>query len=86
MVDIQTPEKMDLELEAKIGDLLVQKGLSQRIHVVAKGGFVHLIGPCKNNEERESIGSWVGEMPGVQLVTNHLHVRGWDEKKEEAHF
>ena len=86
MASLQMVDSENGLLEEKIQHTLSEKGLAQPFYVVAREGYVHLIGGVNNLEEKSRVGSWVETIPGVQMVTNHLHVKPWDEKRLKGHF
>ena len=73
-------------LEEAVKRSLAGEGLGKGIYVVVKNGYVNLAGIVDQIEMKGRIGSWVAQLPGVRMVTNHLRVRSEKEPPEMAHF
>ena len=86
MVTLPFSENKDTCLEEAIRGALQQRGFGQRLHVVTRDGYVHLLGLVDALEEKKKIGAIVEGVPGVRMVTNHLHLRFVGDTKEVTHF
>lgn len=84
-----TPDQVlddSAHLEEDVQRSLAGEGLGKGIYVVVKNGYVNLSGFVDRMEVKGRIGSWVAQLPGVRMVTNHLRVRSGNEAAETAHF
>lgn len=86
MTAIEVPDKKDAQLEAQIEQVLQDSSLSFPIVAIVKKGYVNLCGYVESLRLKKDIESMVEAVPGVRIVTNHVHVRSWEEKRNEAHF
>jgi osmotically-inducible protein OsmY len=86
MATMQVPEEKDLKLEEAIEKILDEKAKSFSIKAVARQGYVNLCGFVDNISLKREIGALAESVPGVRIVTNHLHVRSWEEKRNSAHL
>ncbi len=76
----------DAELEMEIQKALHDSGKPAEVQAIARDGYIHLVGWANNLEHKRWLGSMVERIPGVRLVTNHLHVKPWEEKRGKLHF
>jgi osmotically-inducible protein OsmY len=79
-------EEKDSQLEAEVKRVLDEKGQDFSIMAIAKQGYVHLCGFVTTTGIKKEIGSMVESIPGVHIVTNHVRIRSWEEKRDAVHF
>ncbi len=76
----------DVELEATVSRAILSRGKAGAVQVVIRDGYVHLLGWVDRLEEKREINQTVEAIPGVRIVTNHIHVKPWEEKRNFTHF
>jgi osmotically-inducible protein OsmY len=80
------PGLNDVELEKAIEQEIRGRGKKQSVQVVVRNGYVNLLGWVDNLEDKKAIGLMVEGTAGVRTVTNHIHVKSWEEKRNFTHF
>ncbi len=78
--------KDDIELEKAVFQAIQERGSFPTVGVAVKDGYVNLWGWVDGVESKKMMSELVGAVPGVQMVTNHIRVLPWLEKREGAHF
>jgi osmotically-inducible protein OsmY len=86
MTTVEVTDKKDAQLEEEIERILWDGDRSFKILAIAKKGYVNLCGYVENLHLKKDIESMVEAVPGVRIVTNHVHVRRLDERRNQAHF
>jgi osmotically-inducible protein OsmY len=86
MATLQFLNAKDVELEEAICKAVRDRGKHPKIQVVVRGGYVHLLGGVDSVDEKKEIDGMVEAIPGVQMVTNHIHVQPREEKRNFTHF
>jgi|GEM_PF-2187493 len=86
MTTLQLFDINDLELEDEICRTLRERGLKTHVLVVARNGYINLLGRVENRAVKKEIGALVEGLPGVLIVTNHIRVDPWEEKRSHLHF
>ncbi len=84
-----TIEKMDVrdsQLEEKVENALPKSATRFPIQVIAKNGKVLLFGFVDTLALKNEIEAVVQSVPGVNIVTNHLRIKPWEEKRSETHI
>ncbi len=76
----------DVELEETIGLAILNPGKRQKVRVIVRDDYVNLLGQVESSEEKRGIESMVRAFPEVRIVTNHIHVKSWEEKLDFSHF
>jgi hypothetical protein len=76
----------DAELEISVCRFLQKNGLKHKVQVVARDGYVNLAGWIAGREKKRRIGDLVESVPGVRMVTNHIRMEPWVEKRNLIHF
>lgn len=76
----------DAQMEADIHHKLLAHEKKSWIQVIARDGYINLFGFVGGFKEKREITEIVQSLPGVQIVTDHLHVDCREDKKEVAHF
>ncbi len=76
----------DVELEKTIDREIRDSGKKQSVQVVVRNGYVNLLGWVDKLEDKKEIGLIVEATAGVRTVTNHLHLKTWEEKRNFNHF
>ncbi len=76
----------DVELEETIERAIGSRGKSGAVQVVVRDGYVNLLGWVDKAQEKRDITPMVEAIPGVRIVTNHIHVKPWEEKRNLNHF
>jgi hypothetical protein len=82
----QFPGSKDAELEKTVYRFLRENGLKRKLQVVVRDGYVNLMGWVADQEEKRRMGDLVESVPGVRMVTNHIHIEPWVEKRGLIHF
>jgi len=86
MAILPSLDPKNADLEEAIRRVIRDNGNPQKIQVVARDGYVNLTGSVDRLEAKKKIGALVESVPGVQIVTNHIHVIAWEEKRGPSHF
>jgi osmotically-inducible protein OsmY len=86
MNHLQFSGSKDTELEKAVGRFLREKGSKHKVQVVARDGYVNLVGWAADPGEKRRIAELVESVPGVRMVTNHIRIEPWVEKRGLIHF
>ena len=76
----------DVELEETIDRAIRSREKPGAVQVVVKDGYANLLGWVDQLQEKRAITLMVEAIPGVRIVTNHIHVKAWEEKRNFVHF
>jgi hypothetical protein len=86
MKNLQFSGSDDAELEISVCRFLQENGLKHKVQIVARDGYVNLAGWVAGAGDKRRIGGLVESVPGVRMVTNHLRLEPWVEKRNLIHF
>lgn len=86
MTPLRLPDTKDEQMEEGIRQTLLEKGKSFWMKVIARDGYINLWGFVDRPEDKREIEEIILAVPGIRVVTNHLRIKLWDEKRHEAHF
>ena len=86
MNSLRAADGKDAQLENEIGRNVLEKGKKIWMKIIARDGYVNLWGFVDRKEDKHEIEEIVQATPGTRLVTNHLRLKLWDEKREVSHF
>ena len=86
MTPLRMPDNTDSQMEKEISRSLLENGKSSWIQVIARDGYINLFGFVDGPKEKREITDIVQSFPGVRVVTNHLRIKLWEEKRVGIHF
>jgi osmotically-inducible protein OsmY len=86
MATLEFFTQKDAHLEETIEQAIRARGKHPAVQVVVRDGYVNLLGSVDSLEEKRAIGAMVETIPGVQIVTNHIRPKTWQEKRTPGHF
>ena len=86
MTTLRNPDVKDIQMEDEISRVIQDKGKCSQVINVVRGGYVNLLGYVDGLDMKKNIGSLVQEIPGVEMVTNHIRLKPYEGQGAVTHF
>ncbi len=86
MNPLRVPDETDAQLEGEISRNVREKGKDYWVKIIVRDGYVNLCGMVNRKEDKREIEVIAQTTPGTRLVTNHLRIKPWEEKRTITHF
>ena len=86
MTTLRNPDVKDTQMEDEISRIIQDRGKCFQVFNVVRGGYVNLLGYVDGLDVKKNIGSLVQEIPGVEMVTNHIRLKPYERQGAVTHF
>ncbi len=86
MTTLRDPDVRDVLMEDEISRIILDRGKCSQVINVVRGGYVNLLGYVDGLDVKKNIGSLVQEVPGVEMVTNHIRIKPFEVQGAITHF
>jgi osmotically-inducible protein OsmY len=86
MTTLRNPDVKDVQMEEKISRIIQDRGKCSQVFNVVRGGYVNLMGYVDGSDVKKSLATLVEEIPGVEMVTNHIRLKPFEGQGAITHF